>query len=242
MLPPVNHPLALLMEPRSPLSLIDPALGSHSFGIRLSLGMAHAWFMAIYRQSGWRPRAIRLASLALVSAGILILGSAWPEAVAERVVMPLAVPIELSALRIHQPSPEAPRRAPRHLFRIPGDRHRVQQLDQPDRFHPVRHRIQHPGSDRHRRPVPGSPARVHPGAPFGFGDLVEIEGAGVYQVEDTMALRHRKRADIWFSSTAAATRWGKRHLVLGSLNTESVEQERRLQERYGPQFEAQFTD
>lgn len=156
--------------------------------------------------------------------------------------MPLAVPIDLSALRIHQPSPEAPRRAPRHLFRIPvtitGYSSSIGQTDSSPYVTASNTRVR-TGIVALSRDLL---REFTPGAPFGFGDLVEIEGAGVYQVEDTMALRHHKRADIWFSSAAAAARWGKRHLVLGSLNTESQEQERRLQERYGPQFEAQFTD
>lgn len=156
--------------------------------------------------------------------------------------MPLAVPIDLSALRIHQPSPETPRRAPRHLFRIPvtitGYSSSIGQTDSSPYVTASNTRVR-TGIVALSRDLL---REFTPGAPFGFGDLVEIEGAGVYQVEDTMALRHHKRADIWFSSAAAAARWGKRHLVLGSLNTESQEQERRLQERYGPQFEAQFTD
>ncbi len=194
------------------------------------------------QQSGWRPRAVRLASLALVSAGLLMLGSAWPGAVAERVVMPLAVPIELSTLGIHPPVKEAPRRTPRHIFRIPvtvtGYSSTCGQTDETPFITAsnteVRHGIVALSRDLLRE--------FTPGAPFGFGDMVEIEGAGIYRVEDTMALRHRKKADIWFTSTAAATRWGRRHLVLASLNAASEREEKRLHEQFAPGFEAEFTD
>jgi 3D (Asp-Asp-Asp) domain-containing protein len=185
---------------------------------------------------------LRLASLALVSAGILMVGSAWPQAVADRVVMPLAVPIELPAIHVHPTSPEAPRRAPRHIFRIPVtvtgySSSRAQTDETPFTTASntkVRHGIVALSRDLLRE--------FTPGAPFGFGDMVEIEGAGVYQVEDTMALRHRKKADIWFSSTAAATRWGRRHLVLASLNAASEREERRLHDRSASGFEVEFTD
>lgn len=57
-----------------------------------------------------------------------------------------------------------------------------------------------------------------PGAPFRFGDIVELEGLGVFSVEDTMNPRYTKRADIWFQSREAATRWGNRTLHLSQLN------------------------
>ena len=56
-----------------------------------------------------------------------------------------------------------------------------------------------------------------PGAPFRFGDIVELEGLGVFTVEDTMNPRFSKRADIWFQSREAATRWGNRTLHLSQL-------------------------
>lgn len=56
-----------------------------------------------------------------------------------------------------------------------------------------------------------------PGAPFCFGDIVELEGLGVFSVEDTMNPRYTKRADIWFQSREAATRWGNRTLHLSQL-------------------------
>jgi 3D (Asp-Asp-Asp) domain-containing protein len=55
------------------------------------------------------------------------------------------------------------------------------------------------------------------GAPFQFGDVVELEGLGVFTVEDTMNPRYEKRADIWFQSREAATRWGTRTLHLSQL-------------------------
>jgi 3D (Asp-Asp-Asp) domain-containing protein len=56
-----------------------------------------------------------------------------------------------------------------------------------------------------------------PGAPFRFGDIVELEGLGVFTVEDTMNPRYTKRADIWFQSREAASRWGNRTLHLSQL-------------------------
>jgi 3D (Asp-Asp-Asp) domain-containing protein len=55
------------------------------------------------------------------------------------------------------------------------------------------------------------------GAPFRFGDVVELEGLGVFTVEDTMNPRYTKRADIWFQSRQAAERWGNRTLHLSQL-------------------------
>jgi 3D (Asp-Asp-Asp) domain-containing protein len=56
-----------------------------------------------------------------------------------------------------------------------------------------------------------------PGAPFRFGDIVELEGVGVFTVEDTMNPRFTKRADIWFGSREAAQRWGLRTIHLSQL-------------------------
>lgn len=56
-----------------------------------------------------------------------------------------------------------------------------------------------------------------PGAPFSYGDKVELEGVGVFYVEDTMNARFTKRADIWFTSRDAALRWGKRGLTMAKL-------------------------
>jgi hypothetical protein len=56
-----------------------------------------------------------------------------------------------------------------------------------------------------------------PGAPFTFGDQVEVLGVGVFQVEDTMNPRYRMRADIWFEDKERALAWGSRELILGRL-------------------------
>jgi len=56
-----------------------------------------------------------------------------------------------------------------------------------------------------------------PGAPFRFGDVVELEGVGLFQVEDTMNPRYMKRVDIWFGSREAARQWGRRTLYLAKL-------------------------
>lgn len=64
-------------------------------------------------------------------------------------------------------------------------------------------------------------ATFTPGAPFDFGDEVELEGLGRFIVEDTMAARYTKRADIWFPSRAVAIRWGKKRMKLHGLSPES---------------------
>ncbi|NNF06020.1 MAG: 3D domain-containing protein [Candidatus Eisenbacteria bacterium] len=50
-----------------------------------------------------------------------------------------------------------------------------------------------------------------PGAPFEFGDVVEIPGVGNFFVEDTMNKRYTKRADIWFEHRADAYTWGRQN-------------------------------
>jgi 3D (Asp-Asp-Asp) domain-containing protein len=67
-----------------------------------------------------------------------------------------------------------------------------------------------------------------PGAPFSFGDLVDLEGVGVFRVEDTMASRYRQRADIWFTNRTAAVRWGRQHLYAAKLSQRADRQDRRL--------------
>lgn len=52
-----------------------------------------------------------------------------------------------------------------------------------------------------------------PGAPFQFGDLVVIDGRA-YRVEDTMAPRFTRRADIWHHDLRAAREYGAQQLVL----------------------------
>lgn len=60
-----------------------------------------------------------------------------------------------------------------------------------------------------------------PGAPFSFGDRVEIVGVGTFTVEDTMNSRYTKRVDIWFSSRHAARRWGRQTGSLAKLSIEA---------------------
>jgi 3D (Asp-Asp-Asp) domain-containing protein len=55
-----------------------------------------------------------------------------------------------------------------------------------------------------------------PGAPFMFGDEVEIRGVGVFTVEDTMNPRYEKRVDIWFTSRNQARQWGRQELCLAA--------------------------
>ena len=65
-------------------------------------------------------------------------------------------------------------------------------------------------------------ATFPPGAPFDFGDEVELEGLGRFVIEDTMAKRFRKRADIWFPSRDVAIRWGKKRMKMHKLSPASA--------------------
>jgi 3D (Asp-Asp-Asp) domain-containing protein len=56
--------------------------------------------------------------------------------------------------------------------------------------------------------------RYTPGAPFDFGDVIHIKGVGDFIVEDSMARRWQKRADIWFEDLDAARASGRRTLVV----------------------------
>jgi 3D (Asp-Asp-Asp) domain-containing protein len=62
-----------------------------------------------------------------------------------------------------------------------------------------------------------------PGAPFSFGDKVELKGVGVFTVEDTMHSRFEKRVDIWFTSRTAAREWGRQELSLARLSNAKFE-------------------
>jgi len=56
--------------------------------------------------------------------------------------------------------------------------------------------------------------QFNPGAPFGWGDRVHVEGLGEFIVEDTMSQRYARRADIWFPDSVSAAAWGVRELKL----------------------------
>lgn len=56
--------------------------------------------------------------------------------------------------------------------------------------------------------------RYTPGAPFGFGDVVHLSGLGDFVVEDSMHPRWHRRVDVWFPSSEAALRFGRRRTVL----------------------------
>ena len=60
-------------------------------------------------------------------------------------------------------------------------------------------------------------ATYTPGAPFRYGDQVEIVGLGVFQVEDTMNQRWRLRADVWMSSAGEAIEFGRHTVLLARL-------------------------
>ncbi len=56
-----------------------------------------------------------------------------------------------------------------------------------------------------------------PDGPFRFGDRVLIPGMGVYVVEDAMAPRWSRKADIWFDDEATARRWGVRTVYIARI-------------------------
>jgi 3D (Asp-Asp-Asp) domain-containing protein len=56
--------------------------------------------------------------------------------------------------------------------------------------------------------------RYTPGAPFDFGDVVHINGLGDFVVEDAMASRWQRRADIWFESVEDARGFGRREAIM----------------------------
>jgi 3D (Asp-Asp-Asp) domain-containing protein len=60
-----------------------------------------------------------------------------------------------------------------------------------------------------------------PGAPFGYGDRVELEGVGSFVVEDTMHPRFRQRVDIWFPHRVQARRWGVQRFQLAHLSPQA---------------------
>lgn len=56
------------------------------------------------------------------------------------------------------------------------------------------------------------------GAPFRFGDRIELIGVGTFQVEDTMNARWNRRADIWMPSLETAWAWGRRTVLIAKLD------------------------
>jgi 3D (Asp-Asp-Asp) domain-containing protein len=62
----------------------------------------------------------------------------------------------------------------------------------------------------------------NPTAPFRFGDKVRIEGIGEFIVEDTMAERWNRRADIWFPTSDEAVRWGRKRLAITRVETDGA--------------------
>jgi 3D (Asp-Asp-Asp) domain-containing protein len=60
-----------------------------------------------------------------------------------------------------------------------------------------------------------------PGAPFSYGDRIELIGLGTFQVEDTMNSRWRRRADIWVGSLDVAWAWGHRTVLIAKLEDQS---------------------
>jgi len=49
---------------------------------------------------------------------------------------------------------------------------------------------------------------------FSFGTKVELQGIGVFVVQDVMAKRWSKRIDIWFPSVEEAKKFGKKIILM----------------------------
>jgi 3D (Asp-Asp-Asp) domain-containing protein len=56
--------------------------------------------------------------------------------------------------------------------------------------------------------------RYTPGAPFDFGDVIHLAGIGDFVVEDAMAGRWQRRADIWFERVDEAKSFGRHKIVM----------------------------
>jgi len=130
-------------------------------------------------------------------------------------------------------------RAPRELFRIPvvitGYSSTVDQTDDTPFLTAANTRVRRGVIALSRDLL----REFTPGAPFAFGDVLEVEGVGTFKVEDTMAERYRQRADIWFSTRAAARQWGRRDLKVARLTPGARNQEHATPP---PLFEAALAD
>lgn len=66
-----------------------------------------------------------------------------------------------------------------------------------------------------------------------FGDLVEIEGVGTFEVQDRMNKRWRRRVDIWYPTEKECFTFGKQNRVLIVLGKDGAN-ERASCEGSGP--------
>jgi len=66
-----------------------------------------------------------------------------------------------------------------------------------------------------------------------FGDLVEIEGVGTFEVQDRMNKRWTKRIDIWFPTERECINFGKQNRTLIILGKDGPD-ERASCEGTGP--------
>ncbi len=71
-------------------------------------------------------------------------------------------------------------------------------------------------------------ATYTPGAPFRYGDRVEIVGLGIFQVEDTMNSRWRRRADLWVPSADEAIEFGRQTVLMARLENRPMGPEKEL--------------
>ena len=160
----------------------------------------------------------RVAATCLGGALLLFLGQTPSGPTSSDFTDPLVAPSGIPTWSLQVEAPVAPKNFPRKLFRFPVTVTAYSSTrDQTDSTPFV--------TASNTRVRPGIVAlsrdllrEFTPGAPFSYGDRVEIEGVGTFLVEDTMHKRYEKRVDIWFASRAAARRWGRRDLTLAGLS------------------------
>jgi 3D (Asp-Asp-Asp) domain-containing protein len=183
--------------------------------------------MDMSQDSKYGPLKLRLQralGAVLLAAGLLLLGfrGAPPAASTARAI---SVPGGIPAWSLRVVPAPVPSRTPRLLFRIPvtvtGYSSTPDQTDDTPFVTAANTRVRRGVIALSRDLL----REFTPGAPFAFGDLLEIEGVGTFRVEDTMAERYRQRADIWFSTRTAARQWGRRHLSVARLTPDADQQE-----------------
>lgn len=177
--------------------------------------------------------------LALFSQGSSI--SAF-EAPGDKTPVCVEVPHEVPSWSLHPGEPDTPQAFPRRLFSFPvtvtGYSSTPDQTDDTPFVTASNTRVRRGIIAMSRDLL----REFTPGAPFSYGDKVQLEGVGVFTVEDTMHPRFDKRVDIWFSSRAAARQWGCRDKVLSLLSPAAYETGHIAQSADTPLFEAALAD
>ncbi len=186
--------------------------------------------------------ARRHAAVLLVACGITASAFAPAPGAGDRPVR-ISMPPGIPAWSLNPGPVRSSTPAPRHLFRIPvtvtGYSSSFDQTDSTPLVTASNTRVRQGIIALSRDLL----REYTPGAPFSFGDLVDIEGVGVFRIEDTMARRYHNRADIWFSSRTAALRWGRQHLYAAKMTARAEHREDRIHDRGDlPLFRAALTD